>query len=852
MKMFHKLLYKERYWSLKAKFNHYRFLIHRKIFVSKEKINKIKLRWNLGFKFWKSTINNIVKASLLVILFLYLDHLALHYIKDLPDWLKEIYSNLIIITVQDKIFTILSVIVSLGGLLLALFYPLLATVASSAYSKIRSDIRQLLLRERNSNFFVNQLAFLVSSALLILIATLFDVKVGLVILIFIALYTLRAIFSVVVMGFGIFNYFDPSLLMQAIVEDLKHFTTKASVNGFYWEDHNFQEAYRKEVNLLLEQSDTIVGLCASENYLQDTSFKNTINNLTHFLNIYLHIKPYIPTKSNWFTQIPDYKPLFVANMTRREMARKVNQFVQPDIKHDHYWVEESVINSFSKALNKLIVLKQWNQAIILFQDLSIIGRFLGQRANFHSSSLLMDKIGEIIRESFKGFASFKNKTTDELIYRVSIIDNYLVLIEESFIGFFNNVQSLNKVKLSGLLEKIKWSDNKDYYKAEFIDELIEYCERIHDDLVFEKSVEGKRVTPDWAVTQFVVMQYLFIVLKSIDKITSYPRNYIMSFIKTFEKEGAFIFSSLFALRGLHTIWIMQRNLDSTIPIIKSFDEIQKQKDTRWAKFDFEKYFDLMLQYTSYFKRVILKNMNKLSMIEWDKSLPNLFAESYVVVCGELNEILYKNQFNSFELYFEQFIDGAVNASSFIRQYSETQRFEEHYTNQLSNQTIMDLLDISGLALIYSKLYKDDRIWKVCQNQWDKFLDKKFENLEAEKKFIEFLLANYGYWQQELSTIQVGFERAHARQEKLNMKLEELGLLEDRYGLFESRRTNLQYDDKIFEIISEDYSIRDLHHNYAEYFIEFYLRCRLSSKNISDNLYKRELYDDHLRSLNEYP
>lgn len=845
MKLLYKILYNEKYWLIKAKVKFYLFKLRKINFLVRARIIKIKNETQVGFFYWSKTISGILRTTLVVILLFVADNFLLSLNSYFPSWLQNIQTHISEKDIQGDIFTLLTVILSVAGLLLALFYPLLATVASTAYSKIRSDIRQVLIRERYSQFFVRQLAFLVAVVFIILFSTLFHNPVGLLTVLFVGLFTLRAIFSVIKTGLGIFNFFDPSNLMYTIIDELKSYTQRTTIKGIHWEDENFQASYQKNANNLLEQADIIVGLCAKEEYLQDTSFENTIKQLTYYLRYYLDIKSSIPTTSRWYPYKAKYKSLFNVNMSKREIAQRTNSFIQPDFLPNQYWIEERIISSFSKVIENFTEKKLDEPVLISLRYLIVIAKDLGRRADLYSANLLLSKSKAIIQKLEINQIDIKQEAQDELLTKFSIVESYLLIIEEIYLGFFNRVDELKKEEFCKMILNINWEKDQAVYELKLIDGLTSFFERIRKDVLYEKKIEGKYITPDWALIQFLSMQYIFLIQNALEELSLFPQSHIISTIRSFEKNNQTLLSTFIALRSRHTIWKISGNLERIKSVTEQFNDLQKQKQTRWAKIDFNMLQNKLIKYEKFLKGIIFKNINSLTSIKWNENLPDLFAESYSVLCEEINDALFTNDIETLKKYFKEFIHAAINASVLIRYYSMEQKYEDYYINRLSNQTIMDLLDLGGLFLIYSIINDNYGIWEICVETWDKYLEDNFKDEESEKKFIESLLANYGYWQTNLHTVQEGFERAHHRKLSLNQKLKDLGYINEDYSFYRTFLPNELKKEKdiLKRIIKEYFSSDHFYINFADFFIELYLRCRISSKEVNNNLYKRRLYKE---------
>ena len=203
------------------------------------------------------------------------------------------YSNLSIIpkwiiTVQDfipkptyptdrgSIVSLVSVIASVSGVILALFYPILATIASSAYSKVHSSIRYLLLHEKESQAYLRRLTYLTACAVTTLLFLSLNLLPGNLILAFLSLYALATLFGILRIGFGVYNFFDPSTLSKIVFDKLKTSIESVTAKGEYWKDKNFQNHNHKLAFEQVENLSILTSLCVKNNEVNETSFKSII------------------------------------------------------------------------------------------------------------------------------------------------------------------------------------------------------------------------------------------------------------------------------------------------------------------------------------------------------------------------------------------------------------------------------------------------------------------------------------------------------------------------------------------------------------------------------------------------
>lgn len=836
-KIFLQFLELEWVWNLRHKIIHLIFLSKKNAFKIFEKVKETKDNFKVSLFYWKRTSYLIIKTILFSCILLIIDNVLLLKILPYASFLETL-SNLIVDDVfQNKVFIILSIIVSISGLLLGLFYPLLGTIASTAYSKVRTDIRDLLLTEPYSQYFIKKLASLTSLVLIVLFAGTIGYNPGIFTLSLIIFLIVRAVYSVLTIGLGIFNYFDPSKLIWTVMKDLYKITSKATIKGTHWNDKNFQNSYIKHAEKALAKIDVILQICSKEKYLQDDSFNKTTELIMNYLTNYLRMKKLIPTKSFWFPQKAKYSTVFISEMHAREMAQKIDGMLHADLIHNHNWIEEQVLKSLFNSISKFVEPANLKSIIVLQENMKNLSSKIGVVGNFYIGEIMIKEFYIIMEK-----VTTNNGSDDNYFSELVLLENYILMLELLAIGFFTTIENLTSEKFNSMITNISWLDKSKIYEEEVFEDVRQFFERIYLDIAFERNIEGYKITPDWAITQFLAMHYLFTVEKGISELIKLLRIY---YINIFENINLSPFiSSFLALRGRHTLWKMKRNFERIEPILNEFNNLQIQKKTRWPSIDIDKYKEIIDNYSDLLNSIVSNNIKNLYNVKWQENLPDLFAESYSVICEGINYSLVQNSYKKFKIYFNNFIETAVIAFNKIKFYSVRRRFENSLIIKLANQSIMDLLCVSGLTFIYSSLHNDYRFQYSCLHEWNEYFNKNFTTQEDEVDFISFLIAQFTYWQKYIF-VQEGFEREHQRELLLYSKLEEKELINNEYDF------GIEKGSKIIEPILK--TVVNHSHNshfsfsFAEIFIELYLRGRLSSKNREFN-YRRDFWDSLLRIL----
>ena len=162
------------YWTLKNKVERVRFSSIRQKFRIKNFFLEEKYKANSAVVHVKLTLWSIFKAVGFVALLFVIEHFVTEFWQShnslFPEWLirfQELLPKPTYPDDRDAIVELISVIASVTGVILALFYPILATIASTAYAKVHASIRNLLLYEKETQAYLRRLTYLTACAIAI-------------------------------------------------------------------------------------------------------------------------------------------------------------------------------------------------------------------------------------------------------------------------------------------------------------------------------------------------------------------------------------------------------------------------------------------------------------------------------------------------------------------------------------------------------------------------------------------------------------------------------------------------------------------------------------------------------------
>jgi hypothetical protein len=200
--------------------------------------------------------------------------------------------------------------------------------------------------------------------------------------------------------------------------------------------------------------------------------------------------------------------------------------------------------------------------------------------------------------------------------------------------------------------------------------------------------------------------------------------------------------------------------------------LRKIPDVRWAEVEWKGFRERTeIVYT----RLIVslgQTLPELAAIPASSDLPDYFGHAYVVLAEECYRMMSVGNTMLFDKVFPKFFDALLPA--FERTLAQQVASKEDDLLALSSEPILDILELSGYAIIYSEL--DGReFWNVAKRLWDQF----FTRIPNPRNFMQGMIGLVDYRRSMLAIFPHDVIRTRWMQD-LEKGMRSRGLL-DEYG-----------------------------------------------------------------------
>lgn len=794
--------FKHKIEGLKLKFNIFKFKARKKYLFEREKLSVQKIYL---FEISKNILIAVLVVLLLYLVEYYSQLIYSNHIENSSSWIKtvtDIIPKPSYPEGRDSVNSFISLLASISGVLLALFYPILATIASSGYAKVNSSIRNLLFLEPITQNYLRKLAFLTAYSVCVLLFATFGYYPGNLILIFLSILSLISLFNLLKIGAGVYSLFEPETLARIANKQIVDNINNVTIQSAYWNNANFQVFFRRQVEKDIEILRLLNTISIEGVPINRTSFLNTVNQTLGLLEYYLNKKRSIPLKSSWFKNKRTHQSYFATDMTGRELVVSTRTYIMPKEVSNNFWLEEQIFKIYSEIGKKVVLLEDQE---IRYEYLSNSVRSL----QYFGYSLEFDLANRLLSENL-------NITTNSLIHNekntYSNSKTNLILIEAMIsscvrdfqISFFQSIESLDRNNFNAEIEKINWNKKSSLYKLKLPYVLNTFFEDYFKFINNEKLVEGKQITPLWYVIQHISAEYLLLVERKFQKIIEQIEIFVIPLVETCKENKNHLAVSFACHCALELVDKIKFRIPRINQVIEGFQSNNMHIGShKWTKIDTEKAYTKLNKLNDKFVFDIADSMHKICDLKWNDDNPDIFAHSFTIISNEINECYINNDLEKFKKIYPNFLDSSL--ASFFSLY---RRYKDRYYHHLEiiYQVHIELIQISGLGYIYTELLETP-FWEEIVRSWDE--------LNLSKNQIELIMASYDFYKNDKHGTGINFTDNFNRGRKL------MDLI---------RRKNININDYKDTIVRRYVSERIMDKDYEDIFLEFYLFTFIDAKD----------------------
>lgn len=618
----------------------------------------------------------------------------------------------------QAIDTTLAAIASFSGVFLGLYFAAVSAIAGSLLLKATDDLRDLFLTAKAGQRYIGTLVMTGVVSVFYMLVKSFGHTIHPVGLVFLTILAAYAVIRFWTIGTKTFHFIQSSESFFIVTSDIARASTGVTPSGFQWQIPVIQNHYKRLATRRLQTLKNLVNFGIEVIGLSEEQLILSSHYMSGLLIIYSDRKREIPTKSLWYKTKDQFQNWLLASSTEIIFALNSGAPLAPKNIQNSEWFEDEVMETAIVIQNFFAEKKKLESLISGMDSFVSVSELYGRDFDIPAATLLFKKLDVPTALIYDNLLVQDHKQPDLL--KAAFADCRGRLAISALLGFTKFIDSQSKKQLTETISSIDWLSDSSIYKTGLPLKVLPTLESLKNDLVNEHSIEGKIVSPEWYIETLCVQRYLTAAKDFFDYIKSFHANY-------FEKQTSTLLAKKEISMAMQFIerWreFSNKHIYCVAILKKHFNECQefhKVKDLPWPSIDFENEKKLAEDWENKVNDQMISLIPQLKTLERAGEVPDYFGEAYTFGIEICYQACAENDYERFNRLFPIVFSASLTA------YDDTRKQVEGWTQEsqiiFSSEPLIELLEVSGYAKIYSQLYQDEKLWETCKSVWDIYLE----------------------------------------------------------------------------------------------------------------------------------
>lgn len=628
-------------------------------------------------------------------------------------------------------------IVGLSGTLLGLYFAALSLVVSSTYKDVPADLREAMIRDRTGALYIRLIALACAGGLLILGATVLGWPVGVTNHVMLVIAAAGGVFGFVGLGIRSFAFFDPTQLTQPLEHRIVDAVRSATPEGFRWQDPSFQQAYLRNAESALRSYQNIASAAAETVQVDRRRLVDLAGRALALLQIYAEDKPLIPLESAWFRRKTRHRSWLTADLSSIEMAMKMDQVLPFDEAPDHFWFEEELERVLITVVNGLLARGELEHA---YQ----VGTLALQTIASLTERLQIEEAARLHREllTLARVEARRPARNDELpqarLRRLAAIDDFSGGIRSMVVSLGIAAERITPGQVTELA-RVAATERPGAPIGRPVPEptraaLSDLRRRIS----FEIAVEGKRVTPDWYLAEVVARSYARYLKATLENLLEELEDWYGPEARALLAEGQTDFAVHTIQTGLGLCGLFVHHAESVRAAVERLASIQRALlDEAWPVVEIEGTYGRLTRIREQLLETLADSVSRLPKGVPTGDLPDTTGYAFTVLAQESYNALATGNHAIFRKLYPALLELWLTMDQRLRIELADHSVETRLV--LEGDLIMDLLELSGFAMVFDQL-DGGEVWAVVEAAWGKLLAGSADPAYT----LNFILRLYDY------------------------------------------------------------------------------------------------------------
>lgn len=620
---------------------------------------------------------------------------------------------------HDTYAVLLESVAAVTGVFLALYFTAVSAVAATVYSSVPHDIRTLIVRDRLGNVYVRVVAFTMALSVLLLVIDAASSTAYRLATPVIGVLAVFSIFAFIRLGQRAFYLADPTRLADTLVDDFESWEKRAKYGGWRWDVPAFQAHYGAQARRSASSLAGLLRIASRESHLRGNSLRLLIGKTSALLIRYLDTCHRIPTRSRWFGDRYEHQQWYLADSTAVQMATSTASALQPKVVPDTTWVEEALLRPVVDSVQEDLSKGEFENAYLSMQPLTVLWERFGSSWSCREGIRWVEAVTEV---ALSGLTDEGAATKSRSPLFVGVADTVAMLPMSVELGFNRVLDDLNIADLGKRISTADWGDERTPYEFTLSVEVRRALEDAQAGVAFERAAAAPSMTrtPGWYIEEVALNAFERNLKVEVDAIIDHVCVWYPVAADRLTEAKKLDAAAAVLSRGIEVVWKLERHLERWESLVEDVRREGERVDFKRPEWDWSAYRAKVAELRVSVLEHLARSIPMLAAQERKDDLPDFFGHAVHRAGEACFDAMARNDPDLFEKLFPTYLVGTLLASERVR--DQTVGFFPEQAITWTFEPVLDALDISGYALLYSELHGNSGFWDLCRTQWEKYLD----------------------------------------------------------------------------------------------------------------------------------
>ena len=575
--------------------------------------------------------------------------------------------------------------VQVSASLLGFYLASVSIVLGTSYHDVSGDVRALVLDDTRTRLHLKAVGVAIGAGLSLVLLQSFEVTYG---YLTVGLYALLVLFSGYTfsqLALGAFNLFNPISLSGEPLRVLYRAINQINSKGLSGHEAVLRATVER-ANRSLRVLAELIDITCKRASVDRRGLATVIENLLALVNLYAQRKHLLTPTSAWFIQEPVYPRWIEASHHEVSIALKTSTPLQPKLEPKADWLERRSAELAAAALGSCIVANDQDAALRITAAVESAVRTLARSSHFEDAvtfaRIVRDKCWSSQSENDGQFA---------------IVEFPPFFLTEMLLGWREAIESWPD-EIHSAVSATEWDNpNAKSVQIRGSSRVWAAAQRLLEEVRAEHDIEGQRVTPDWYLKLALADEAIL----SLREFAAQLPGLLDDFTMPAPQLPSSALKASTGQQALQSLAKADLVADEITQAVESLENLRMENEPQPSQ-EFEGLRMSIQDRRTSTLGLIAEAITKLTP-RTSQSTPDLFGSAWFTLVHHTEDAIVTG-------------DGALVSRVFPKILLATLKLEENVLSTYRPPTyeynsaifdpMIDILELSGLAMVYAALRED--------------------------------------------------------------------------------------------------------------------------------------------------